>query len=421
MATLRILHCADLHLDSPLRGLESDPDAPAARIREATRDAVTNLVDLALNEQVRLVLIAGDLYDGDWQDWRTGQFLLRQIERLTRAGVRVVAVRGNHDAQSIITRHLRWPEGAVVLQADHAETKDFPDLGVAVHGRSYARRDVAENLARDYPPPSPGLLNIGLLHTSLTGRPGHDHYAPCAVEQLVAHGYDYWALGHIHEREEVSREPWIVFPGNTQGRHIRETGAKGATLLTVRDGAIATVEHRPLDVVRWAAVEVDLTGADDEDAALARVRRALDEALSAADGRLLAARVTLRGASSAHAALTRDLGDTREKCRNEAIACGGGGVWLEQVAVATVPPHDLAALSERSDSVGLLARAVAAAGAADVATDMRTWAVALLERAPFLRAALGEAHPAVQAASGAIPPAMLEQARALLLARLAES
>ena len=420
MVAFPILHCADLHLDSPLRGLEADPDAPADRIRRATRDALVNLVDMALAEQVRLVLIAGDLYDGDWQDWRTGQFLLRQIERLTRHGIRVVAISGNHDAESIITRRLRWPDGARLLRADRAETITFPDLGVAVHGRSYPTRHMTDNLVPGYPVALPGLLNIGLLHTA-AGRPGHAPYAPCTIEQLGAHGYAYWALGHVHAREVLNRDPWIVFPGNIQGRDIGETGAKGATLITVRDNAIAAVEHRPLDVVRWARIDIDLTGTADEDAALARVRQALAEALQAADGRLLAVRITLQGSCPAHAALSRSLGDTREKLRGEAMACGGAdAIWLEHVVLATRPALDLAALGARTDMVGLLVREIEAAGAADLAAPLQSWAAGLLERAGMLRAVLGDAHPAVLAADGTLPEDFIDRAKSLLLARLAE-
>jgi DNA repair protein SbcD/Mre11 len=417
----RFLHCADLHLDSPLRGLEADSDAPAERIRSATRDALINLVDVALSEQVKLVLIAGDLYDGDWQDWRTGQFLLRQLERLTREGIRVVAIRGNHDAESIITRRLRWPEGASLLRADRPETITFADLRVAVHGRSFPTREVLDNFVPSYPAALPDYLSIGLLHTAATGRAGHASYAPCTIEQLVGHGYGYWALGHIHAREILCRDPWIIFPGNIQGRHIRETGNQGATLVIVRGGVIAGVEHRPLDVVRWIQIDVDLTGAEDEDAAFARVRPVVGEALQAADGRLLAARVVLRGACPAHAALARSLGDTREMLRSEVLAAGGAdAMWLEHVVLATRPALHITALRARTDMVGLLMREIEAASAADLVAPLQAWITGLLERAGVLRAALGETHAAVLTVDGALPADLVERAKSLLFARLAE-
>ena len=141
-----------MHLDSPLRGLEANPDAPADRIRSATRRALVNLVDYALREKLDFVVAAGDLYDGDWQDWRTGQFLVSQIARLSNAGIPFVAIRGNHDAESVITRRLRMPhETAALLGTRRPETIRLPDLPVSIHGQSFATKAVTANLARDYP------------------------------------------------------------------------------------------------------------------------------------------------------------------------------------------------------------------------------------------------------------------------------
>jgi DNA repair protein SbcD/Mre11 len=418
MSLVKILHCADLHLDSPLRGLEADPDAPADRIRGATRAAFSNLVDFALEQGVALVLIAGDLYDGDWVDWRTGQFLVRELERLTRAGVRVLAISGNHDAENVITRKLRWPEGARMLPAKQAETVLFPEFGLAVHGRGFEQAAVLENLLPSYPAAVDGVFNIGLLHTAANGNPLHARYAPCSTEQLVNHGYQYWALGHIHGREVLAAEPWIVFPGNLQGRHINEAGAKGATLLTLEDGAlVGEPEHHALDVVRWRRLQVDLSGAEDEDGALALVRQGLEAALAEADGRLLAVRLHLSGTTQAHGALVRDAGGTREKIRSEALAVGGAGLlWLELVVVETTPPS-----SETSHDpmVDLLLVDIDAQDAASLA-DALMQTGPLLDRATGLRAALGEAHPATLAAGGEIAPALLQQAKALLLARLGQ-
>ncbi|GGC49223.1 metallophosphoesterase [Siccirubricoccus deserti] len=420
MANFRFLHAADLHLDSPLRGLEARPDVPADRIRGATREALQNLVALAIEEQVDFVVLAGDLYDGEWRDWGTGHFLLGQLARLTRAGIRVVAISGNHDAESILTRQLRFPEGATMLPT-RPESHPLPELGVVVHGQGYARREMLENLVPRYPRPVAGAFNIGLLHTSVNGRPGHAGYAPCALAELLRHGYDYWALGHIHAREVLAEgDCWVVFPGNLQGRHVREAGAKGAMLVTVRDGRVAAVEHRSLDTVRWARVEVALDGAADAAEVLNRVRLALEAALSGVGSRLLAARVVLRGATPLHGALQRDPGDIREQIRGEGLNAAPEGFWLEDVTLATAPAGDTGGLGRRSDAFGRMVAAIEAAEAEAVAARTRDYAAALLNRSGDLRSLLGEEHPAVAAARGEVSPEILARARVLLLARLAE-
>jgi DNA repair exonuclease SbcCD nuclease subunit len=248
MPGFRFVHAADLHLDSPLRGLEADPAAPAETIRGATRRALGGLVDLAIQENVEFVLIAGDIYDGDWPDFGTGLFFANQTRRLEQAGIPVFAIRGNHDAANRMTRSLRMPHVTVFDHA-RAHTHRLERIGVAIHGQSFADQAVTEDLSRAYPPPVPGLFNIGMLHTSAEGYTAHARYAPCEVARLRSHGYDYWALGHVHERQVLAEDPWIVFPGNLQGRHVNETGAKGASLVTVTDGRVASVEHRVLDVL----------------------------------------------------------------------------------------------------------------------------------------------------------------------------
>lgn len=225
------LHAADIHLDSPLQGLERYPDAPVEAVRAAPRRAFEALVELAIEERVAFVLLAGDLYDGDWKDYNTGLFFVAQMRRLAEAGIPVQLVSGNHDAASQITKRLSLPPNVKHFSSGRPETLELADYDVAIHGQSFAGRRVSEDLAAGFPPGDRGRFEIGLLHTSLDGRPGHADYAPCTVDGLRSKDYAYWALGHVHQREEVVRgDPWIVFPGNLQGRHARETGGKGASL-----------------------------------------------------------------------------------------------------------------------------------------------------------------------------------------------
>ena len=176
-------------------------------------------------------------------------------------------------------------------------------------------------------------FNIGLLHTSLTGREGHEDYAPCTLDDLKSKGYDYWALGHVHKREIVSEDPWIVFPGNIQGRHIKETGAKGATLVTVEDGRITGVEERELDVLRWATCQVDLSECETSDSVYDAVRQAFEQELDLADGKTLALRLVLTGKCPVHAQLLDRTAQWTEEFRG--IAAGFGDVWLEKVKFQT--------------------------------------------------------------------------------------
>ena len=255
----KFIHAADVHLDSPLRGLSRYESAPAESIRNACRRAFENLVDLAIEEKVAFVLLAGDLYDGDWKDYSTGIFLSRQMGRLGQHDISVFAVAGNHDAANQMTKALDNPANMKILSSRKVETIRLDELALAIHGRSFGTQHVDENLASGFAPAERGIFNIGLLHTSLDGREGHAVYAPCSADDLRSKGYQYWALGHIHKQEFVSEDPWIVFPGCIQGRHIREAGAKGCVLVTVEDGAVSAVEKCPLDVMRWVECSVDLT------------------------------------------------------------------------------------------------------------------------------------------------------------------
>jgi exonuclease SbcD len=418
MATFQFLHCADLHLDSPLRGLESDPDAPAEKIRGATREAFVNLIDYAISQRVDFVVAAGDLYDGDWQDWRTGRFLIAQIKRLTDVGIPFIAIRGNHDAESVITRRLRMPSDiAWLLDHNQPQTVRLANVPVSIHGQSFATKAVTDNLASDYPDPDPDRFNIGLLHSSVDGREEHEKYAPCSVEQLRAHGYDYWALGHIHQREILHSDPWIVFPGNLQGRKVNEPGSKGATLVTVTDGkVVGSPQHIAFDTVRWARIPVVLAEDADEDAALTSVRSAFAAELEAADGRLLAARMTLTGACAAHDFLVRDLGAAREKIRAEALAVAGvGTIWTEAIEIATSPLMEIRAQKDRTDAIGQLIQALDDVPDADILGDVRTYAATMLDKA---RGAVGDEHVASRSANGELPKDLRRRAQDLLLGLL---
>jgi DNA repair exonuclease SbcCD nuclease subunit len=220
MTTFRFLHAADIHLDSPLKGLAGQEGNAAERVRTATREAFYQLVSLAIEEKVDFLIIAGDLYDGDWRDYKTGLYFVAQIGRLNKADIPVYLLHGNHDAESQITKRLDLPDNVHVFSTRKPETFEMGDLRLALHGQSFRTRDMKDNLVPDYPAPVSDTFNIGVLHTGLGGMGGHANYAPCSLDDLVNNGYDYWALGHVHQFALLHERPHVVFPGNLQGRHV---------------------------------------------------------------------------------------------------------------------------------------------------------------------------------------------------------
>lgn len=338
---ISFLHAADIHLDSPLKGLERDENAPIERMRGATRRAFERLIDLAIEKRVDFVVIAGDLYDGDCRDYNTGLYLTKQLGRLRDERIPVFIIAGNHDAANKMTRVLRLPDNVCILAHDRPETVRVKDLDVAIHGQSFARAAVTENLAAAYPVPETGCINIGLLHTGLGGMDGHERYAPCTLEELRYRRYDYWALGHVHAREVLCQDPPIVFAGNVQGRHIREVGPKGCLISTIRsDHSIESVFHR-LDRVRWERGHLDVSGLDTESDILGRTAELFDELLASEpdpDG-LLAIRVNIDGTTAMHGRLRSDPERLTAEVRGLATERGGDRLWIEKVELQVQAPR----------------------------------------------------------------------------------
>lgn len=339
------IHAADLHIDSPFAGLSLKDKGVAERFARAGRNAVEALVQETIASKAAFLIVAGDIFDGDWKDATTGLFFVRAISALHREGIPVFIVKGNHDAESVMSRELPYPESVTTFRASKAETFTLEDYRVALHGRSFPNRLTGE-FVETYPARRDGWLNIGVLHTSLDGTRGHEGYAPCTVEDLTRFGYDYWALGHVHAAEIVSRDPWIVYPGNLQGRSVRETGAKGAVRVTVEDGRVVDVSPVTLDGARWAHLAVDVAGLSTEAELVSRIGEAMADAHAASEGRPLAVRITVTGATSLHGHLVA----RRDALQDEIRANGfhlSGECWVEQLKVkTTLPAKPVAALSE---------------------------------------------------------------------------
>lgn len=416
LGAFRFLHCSDLHLDSPLTGLERYPGAPVESLRGATREAWVQLIEFALAESVSFVVIAGDVFDGAWRDMNTGLFFSAQLRRLERAGIPVFLLRGNHDAASEISRALSLPENVRVFPSERPATFMLSELGVALHGRSFGARAAPEDFAAGYPAAVSGAFNIGVLHTSLAGYAAHDPYAPTTLDTLIGRGYDYWALGHVHARE-VLREarPRIVFCGNLQGRHIGETGAKGCEYVEVVDGRLSA---RPiaLDVLRWAEVLIDCTALTEPSLLYRHVEPALRAAHAAAEGRRSAWRLRVQAVEPVHRWLCAHREEVVYELRQRADACSAGQAWVEQVRLEAPP---LAAQAPAlSDAAGLEISRVAAALRADPEPLRVIGEAALSDLVAKLPAPLRSGPGSLGLDDPATLSALLTEAEALLSERL---
>ncbi len=348
----RFVHTADLHLDSPLRSLAlRNPDL-AELIGDATRRALVAIVDLCLDEQVDALVIAGDLYDGDQTSMKTARFLASQMERLHGAGIAVFKVRGNHDALSRITQELILPPSVKVFGGRaEAVALRAGALEVVVHGLSFAKPHAPESLLPKFKRPSPDAVNIGIMHTSLAGAPGHDTYAPSSIADLQGWGFDYWALGHIHARSQHAGAGTLVMPGIPQGRDINEAGPKTVSLVTVHDDRSLTVEERPTSIAQFERIAVDLSGAQSWREGIETIDRALGEARDRTASDHLVARLTVTGETALAFRLRRDRDLLLTELEQRAATLGR--TWIDKIELATTAPAPATATASADPVVEL--------------------------------------------------------------------
>ncbi len=229
LSTIRFIHTADLHLDSPFKGMTGLPPARLNELRESTFTAFNRLIDYAIETSPDFILIVGDVYDGEDRSLRAQRKFQEGMEKLYEAGIPVYITYGNHDHLSGNWTRFELPPNVYEFSGEVEEVSlTVRGLDVVLHGFSYPKRHVQEAMISRYPVASADeSIHIGLLHGSLAGNDAHAVYSPFTIGELQSKHYDYWALGHIHQRQQLSSEPPIVYPGNIQGRHRNEAGEKG--------------------------------------------------------------------------------------------------------------------------------------------------------------------------------------------------
>ena len=360
--TFRFVHAADLHLDTPFKGLTATDGHVAQALRDASLDAFDGLVELAIDREAIFVLLAGDIYDGESRGVRAQLRFLRGLQRLSAASIQVFIVHGNHDPLGGWSAIRQWPQGVTVFGHEGVECHPVESNGqrlANVYGISYPRQDVTENLSLRFHRQNGAGLHIGLLHCNMGNNPEHGSYSPCELDDLVHAGMDYWALGHIHQRPSTyPRDPWVVYPGNLQGRSPKpsECGPKGAIVVEADPAAVRSVEFVELDKARFVQAPADVTSAGDF-AGLRQLLVESGERLREEHGqRDLVVRAVLEGSGDVHSELTEArLEELLVDLRREYELRRPILFW-EGIVDRTSPEVNLCAIRDRGDFLGEVLR-----------------------------------------------------------------
>ncbi len=352
--TLRFVHAADLHLDSPFTGIRAAaPENVASALYSATFDSYRNIIDLCISERVDALLVAGDVYDGADRSLRAQQAFIEGLRSLDAVGIRSFVCHGNHDPLDGWEARLSYPAGCRRFGTEFSAEPVFLDEPhrALVYGISYPTRDVFENLVSRLGQVEEPAFTVGLLHANVGGNADHAPYAPCTLDDLAQTGIDYWALGHVHTRQ-VLREgnPTVVYPGNSQGRHPNETGARGVYLVEIESNGNVKLDFRPTDTVRWERVSVDIGDLETEQDLLNAVDDAMQSLLDGPEGRSVVTRLTLTGRGDLNHFLRqpRAADDILEGV-NERWAGELPFAWCERIEDATAAPIDRDAMRAGED------------------------------------------------------------------------
>jgi DNA repair exonuclease SbcCD nuclease subunit len=357
MEQLRFVHAADLHLDSPFRGIADVSPELRDELQAATVTAFERIIDHTISAKADFLILAGDLYDSRDRSLRALLAFRRQMERLAERDISVYIVHGNHDPLNGWGSEFQLPPNVVTFSG-RTDTEPFIRRGrevASITGVSYTRERVMENLAASFKPDENSPYSIAVLHANVGNQTGHADYAPATVAELVSAGFNYWALGHVHTRSVLATEPaMIVYPGNTQGRHAREGGPRGCYQVDVDTQGRAHLEFIETNVVRWAHLEVSIAG---HSRLSSLIDTLLDEARTVAAqfaGRTVV-RCTISGNGNLHRELHKDgiEQDLREELQSV--------IPTESVRIATGAELNLETLAKTetvvSDFLSLAGRA----------------------------------------------------------------
>ncbi|QNO15108.1 DNA repair exonuclease [Alkalicella caledoniensis] len=349
--TIKFLHCADVHLDTPFRGLSQLNETLALKVKDVNKKVLENIVNVAINKSVDFVLIAGDLFDSEQKSLQSQLRSKELFQRLNKHGIKVFAIGGNHDPLNKPFT-IQWPDNVHFFPADNPTTMEIEidAKKVYIHGVSYKEHQELENKGILFPNSREGGINIGLLHCEIGGGT-ESTYSPCTLNDIREKGYDYWALGHIHKRSVVSAEPYIIYPGSPQGKSIKETDEKGCYVITINEPKW-DVEFIETHEVLWVQKEIMIDSLT-LDGLLDTLQHTILELEKNINCKGLIVRFYLTGRGELHSLNAMDM-DEIVLTLNDQEEFYDKFVWVESIQKNTLPEIDLELLSNQDDFLGTL-------------------------------------------------------------------
>lgn len=333
MKEISFIHAADLHLDSPFSGLSHLPEELFRRIQESTFNALDCMVAEALDREVDFVLISGDLYDGEDRSIKAQARLRRQMERLREKGIAVFLLHGNHDHLSGQWTAIEMPDNVHVFGPDVEMKRFVKNDGTTVHiyGFSYQERHIAERRIMQYEKQGEADFHIGMLHGHCEGGSSdHQPYAPFSVQELLDRDYDYWALGHIHQRQVLYHDPPIIYSGNIQGRSIKETGEKGCLHVQLSEWGDPHISFVETSDVIWESHAVDAAHCRSLSEVYSLCREHISQCRRPGKGILLQLEAKLGGELPPDVLMRIDNGELQETLQDEEDL-GREFVWVHRL------------------------------------------------------------------------------------------
>jgi DNA repair exonuclease SbcCD nuclease subunit len=355
MTQFKFIHAADLHIESPYKGVSHMNEALGNALVEHGIRAYEKLIQTAVDEKIDFLLIAGDSFDSESGSLSAQYRFVRGLERLNVEKIPVYIICGNHDPLNSWSEHLQLPENVILFEAEevqqHTVKKD--DKSIAeVYGVSFGQKEEYNNLAKKFKRNDNTPFSIGLLHGTIAGNDAHTPYCKFEMDNLRASNLDYWALGHIHKREVLSQQrPMVVYPGNIQGRHFNETGEKGCSLVTVNQGKIVNHDFISLSDIIYEYRTLDLAGLEDMSAFFNQINSLKQMLIET--GKSYLVRIQLTGRTALHSTFAkRNEMEQLIKDFNNENNYQSSFVYIDKFIPLTTPEIDLEVRKKSSDFIG---------------------------------------------------------------------